>query len=64
MEKGLRINLTSIFDSKGIDNAKRSLSELERFQYIKCVGSSLTIKLPYFQNLPFQYIKCVGSSQG
>lgn len=30
MEKELRINLTSIFDSKGIDKAKRSFSELER----------------------------------
>lgn len=42
MEKELRINLTSAFDSKGIDNAKRSFSELER-ESLRAVSSQKSI---------------------
>lgn len=42
MEKELRINLTSAFDSKGIDNAKRSFSELER-ESLRAVSSQRNI---------------------
>lgn len=42
MEKELRINLTSTFDSKGIDSAKRSFSELER-ESLRAISSQKSI---------------------